>query len=130
MDPTSIVTPGRAWRKATTASTHLASGTPITAASRTAGAEVRTSWAAHDVRYHRTGTKDFHHPFVGDLTLDFEAFELPGDEGERLNVYIAPPDTASEEALNLLASWTVHDPIRNPTEVAETTAATITTEDN
>src|SRR6185436_18325904 len=33
----------------------------------------RQRWAAHDVRYHRTGTKRLHHPLVGDLTRDFEA---------------------------------------------------------
>ena len=70
----------------------------------------RQLWAAHDVRYHRTGTKRFHHPLVGDLTLDFEAFELPGDEGQRLNVYTAAPDSPAAEALGLLASWTLRAP--------------------
>ncbi|TSD99237.1 helix-turn-helix domain-containing protein [Skermania sp. ID1734] len=74
----------------------------------------RQRWASHDVRYHRTGTKRFHHPLVGDLTLDFEALELPGDEGQRLNVYTAPPGTPTAEALNLLASWTAREPV-NPT---------------
>jgi transcriptional regulator with XRE-family HTH domain len=73
----------------------------------------RQRWAAHDVRYHRTGTKRFHHPVVGDLALDFEGFDLPGDEGQRLNVYTAPPDSPSAEALALLASWTAREPIRN-----------------
>jgi transcriptional regulator with XRE-family HTH domain len=73
----------------------------------------RQRWAAHDVRYHRTGTKRLHHPLVGELTLDFEAFELPGDEGQRLNVYTAPPDSPSAEGLALLASWTSHEPIKN-----------------
>ena len=63
------------------------------------------------MRYHRTGAKRLHHPLVGDLTLDFEAFELPGDPGQRLNVYTAPPDTPSAEALGLLASWTLPQPI-------------------
>jgi hypothetical protein len=66
----------------------------------------RQLWASHDVKYHRTGVKLFHHPLVGDLTLDFEAFELPSDEGQRLNVYTAAPDTPAAEALALLASWT------------------------
>jgi transcriptional regulator with XRE-family HTH domain len=70
----------------------------------------RQLWAAHDVRYHRTGTKRLHHPLVGDLTLDFEAFELPGDEGQRLNVYTAAPDSPAAEALGLLASWTARIP--------------------
>jgi transcriptional regulator with XRE-family HTH domain len=73
----------------------------------------RQRWAAHDVRYHRTGTKRLHHPMVGDLELDFEAFELPGDEGQRLNVYTAPPDSPTSEALDLLASWTAREPIRD-----------------
>lgn len=67
--------------------------------------DFRRRWAAHDVRYHRTGRKRFHHPLVGELELDYEAFELPGDPGQRINVYTAPPDSPSEEALNLLASW-------------------------
>ena len=70
----------------------------------------RRLWAAHDVRYHRTGTKRFHHPLVGELSLDFEAFELPGDEGQRLNVYTAAPDSPAAEALGLLASWTLRVP--------------------
>ena len=28
---------------------------------------------------------------VGDLALDFEAFDLPGDEGRAENIYTAPP---------------------------------------
>jgi transcriptional regulator with XRE-family HTH domain len=71
----------------------------------------RQRWGAHDVRYHRTGTKRFHHPVVGEVTLDFEAFELPGDEGQRLNVYTAAPDSPSAEALGLLASWTARPPV-------------------
>lgn len=72
--------------------------------------DFRRRWAAHDVRYHRTGRKCFHHPLVGDLELDYEAFELSGDPGQRINIYTAPPDSAAEEALNLLASWTAREP--------------------
>jgi transcriptional regulator with XRE-family HTH domain len=72
--------------------------------------DFRHRWAAHDVRYHRTGRKRLHHPLVGDLELDYEALELPGDPGQRINVYTAPPDSPSEGALNLLASWSARDP--------------------
>ena len=41
--------------------------------------EFRTRWAAHNVRLHRTGFKDIHHPVVGDLHLSFEAMDLPAD---------------------------------------------------
>ncbi len=68
--------------------------------------EFRVRWAAHNVKFHRTGTKSLHHPVVGDLTLAYEALDLPGDNGQRILVYTAEPGSPSEEALNLLASWT------------------------
>ncbi|MEU4195461.1 helix-turn-helix transcriptional regulator [Kribbella sp. NPDC026611] len=37
--------------------------------------DFRRRWAAHDVRYHRSGRKRLHHPLVGDLELDFEALD-------------------------------------------------------
>ncbi|MFE4542883.1 helix-turn-helix transcriptional regulator [Arthrobacter sp. NPDC056727] len=67
--------------------------------------EFRSRWARHDVKYHRTGRKRLHHPIVGDLDLSFEALELPGDPGLRINVYTAEPGTPSEDALKVLASW-------------------------
>ena len=77
----------------------------------TRSARFRQRWAAHDVRYHRDGAKRLHHPLVGDLTLDFEALDLPADEGQRLNIYTAAPHTPAAEALALLASWTLRQPI-------------------
>jgi transcriptional regulator with XRE-family HTH domain len=67
--------------------------------------EFRTRWAAHNVRFHRTGYKDIHHPIVGDLHLTFEAMDLPADPGLSLVVYSAEPGSPSEDGLNLLASW-------------------------
>jgi transcriptional regulator with XRE-family HTH domain len=66
----------------------------------------RTRWAAHNVRFHRSGVKHLHHPVVGDLTLTFESMELTADAGLRLNAYSAEPGSPSQDALNLLASWT------------------------
>jgi transcriptional regulator with XRE-family HTH domain len=68
--------------------------------------EFRVLWAAHPVNLHRTGTKRFHHPVVGELTLDFERVELTGDPGQRLTFYSAEPGSPSREWLDLLASWT------------------------
>jgi transcriptional regulator with XRE-family HTH domain len=65
----------------------------------------RALWAAHNVRYHRTGVKKLHHPVVGDLELTYEAFELPADPGLTLSTYTAEPGSASADALALLASW-------------------------
>lgn len=67
--------------------------------------EFRVRWAAHNVRFHQTGVKNFHHPIVGDLSLAYEALEPPGDVGQIIFVYMAEPNSASHEALNLLASW-------------------------
>jgi transcriptional regulator with XRE-family HTH domain len=67
--------------------------------------EFRVRWASHNVKLHRTGVKRFHHPVVGDLTLDFEALDLPGDVGQTLLVYSAEPASPSAQALDLLASW-------------------------
>jgi transcriptional regulator with XRE-family HTH domain len=68
--------------------------------------EFRVRWATHNVKFHRSGTKQLHHPVVGDLTLTFEAFDLAADPGQRINVYTAEPGSPSDEALALLASWT------------------------
>jgi transcriptional regulator with XRE-family HTH domain len=65
----------------------------------------RTWWAAHNVRFHRTGVKRFRHPVVGDLTLTFEALDLAADAGLRISAYTAEPGTPSDDALKVLASW-------------------------
>ena len=65
-----------------------------------------TLWAAHDVRTHDTGTKRIDHPLVGELSLSFEAMQLVADDGLTMFVYTTEPGTTSEQALNLLASWT------------------------
>jgi transcriptional regulator with XRE-family HTH domain len=66
----------------------------------------RTWWAAHNVRYHHSGAKRLHHPVVGDLELSYEVMELAADSGLRLAIFTAQPGSRSQEALNLLASWT------------------------
>jgi transcriptional regulator with XRE-family HTH domain len=67
--------------------------------------EFRTRWAAHNVRFHNTAVKHFHHPVVGELTLSFNRLDLPADHGLTIFTYTAEPGSRSEEALNLLGSW-------------------------
>ena len=67
--------------------------------------DFRTRWAAHDVRLHRTGVKQFHHPVVGDLNLNFETMQLTADPGLTLTALSAPAGSADDDALRLLASW-------------------------
>ncbi|SFR84592.1 Helix-turn-helix domain-containing protein [Agromyces sp. CF514] len=65
----------------------------------------RERWASRDVKFHRSGLKRLHHPVVGDLDLNYESMDLPSEPGLVLNVYTAPADSASADALKLLASW-------------------------
>ncbi|MEV0615635.1 helix-turn-helix transcriptional regulator [Nonomuraea sp. NPDC050404] len=67
--------------------------------------DFRARWARHNVRLHHAGTKAYHHPAIGDLSLDYESMDLHADPGLNLTVYTAAPDTPSHDALRLLASW-------------------------
>jgi transcriptional regulator with XRE-family HTH domain len=67
--------------------------------------EFRTRWGAHNVRHHGTGSKTFHHPVVGDLTIAYEGLEMAVEPGLTLTIYAAEPGSPSEEGLRLLASW-------------------------
>jgi transcriptional regulator with XRE-family HTH domain len=71
----------------------------------TQSAEFRTRWAAHNVRLHDTGIKDFRHPVVGDITLTYNRMELAADPGQMLTIYTAEPGSKSAQALSLLGSW-------------------------
>lgn len=66
--------------------------------------EFRTRWGAHNVRRHGSGTKQFHHHEVGDLTLTYEGMELTAEPGLSFLIYTAEPGSPSEERLQLLAS--------------------------
>ena len=65
----------------------------------------RRLWGAHDVRTHGSGTKRFHHPVVGELTLAYEELAITAEPGQVLLVYTAEPGSPSAERLRLLASW-------------------------
>lgn len=67
--------------------------------------EFRTRWAAHNVRRHGSGTKNFHHHDVGDLVLTYEGMELTAEPGLSLLIYTAEAGSESQERLDLLASW-------------------------
>ncbi|MGO9975472.1 MAG: helix-turn-helix transcriptional regulator [Solirubrobacteraceae bacterium] len=67
--------------------------------------EFRTRWATHNVRFHNSGIKHFHHPVVGELSLSFNRLDLAADPGLTLFTYAAEPGSRSEDALKLLGSW-------------------------
>ncbi|MFL6138673.1 MAG: helix-turn-helix domain-containing protein [Frankiaceae bacterium] len=68
--------------------------------------EFRVRWAAHDVRYYRSGIQPFHHPLVGELTLDYDALELPADPGQTIVAYTAEAGSPAQRALDALAELT------------------------
>ncbi len=84
--------------------------------------EFRTRWGAHDVRHHGTGTKRFHHPAVGDLTLAYEGLHLAAAPGLTLTVYTAEPGSPSAQALRLLATWTATREAADPRRSSRPTA--------
>lgn len=72
--------------------------------------QFRRDWADNDVHEHRTGTKGYRHPAVGELSLQFDNLEAPGEPGLHILAYTAEPGSASAEKLVLLASWAAsHD---------------------
>ncbi|MBX6355218.1 MAG: helix-turn-helix domain-containing protein [Micromonosporaceae bacterium] len=71
--------------------------------------DFRRLWARHDVLVRTSGTKRFVHPMVGELTLGYQTFAVNGAEGQSLVAYHAEPGSASEQALQLLASLAAPD---------------------
>ncbi len=65
--------------------------------------EFRQLWSGHDVKEKGFGRKEFDHPMVGRLSLDYEALALSDGGDKMLVTYTAEPDSASAAALQLLA---------------------------
>ena len=80
----------------------------------------RALWGAHNVRTHGSGTKRFHHPVAGELTLAYEELAITAEPGLVLMVYTAEPGSPSAERLRLLASWGASE--HTPTEKHRTTS--------
>jgi MmyB-like transcription regulator ligand binding domain len=70
----------------------------------TRSAVFREDWARHDVRVHRTGPKQIHHPDVGVIDITYDVFEMPGEPGLSIVTYSVEPNTPSADRLALLAS--------------------------
>ena len=87
----------------------------------TVSEEFRTRWAAHDVRIHHNGAKQFRHPVVGALDLAYYTLDLPTEDhrGLRLTIYTAEPRSPSEDALKLLASWAATNADASPSPVTD-----------
>jgi transcriptional regulator with XRE-family HTH domain len=65
--------------------------------------EFATLWARHDVVKTMRGQMRVNHPLVGELSLDWDAYPLPGAPGPVLFVYTAEPGGPDDDRLQLLA---------------------------
>ncbi|GAX56260.1 helix-turn-helix transcriptional regulator [Streptomyces olivochromogenes] len=70
----------------------------------------RRWWAEHQVFDRSHGHKRYRHPVVGDLTIDYQAFTMPGENDQTLFLYLPAQDQASQDAWKLLASWSAQEP--------------------
>ncbi|MEO6090722.1 MAG: helix-turn-helix transcriptional regulator [Umezawaea sp.] len=78
--------------------------------------EFTSLWNSHTVRACGHSTREFRHPLVGPLTLANELLVLPDDDGQRMALFHAQPDSASEAALKLLADLHHVGTDREPSE--------------
>jgi hypothetical protein len=59
-------------------------------------------WDRYDVRAHTHGSKTFHLPDVGTLTLEYQSMQLEGFPGHRLVAHYADPGTPDHDKMVLL----------------------------
>ncbi|MHC3455970.1 helix-turn-helix transcriptional regulator [Streptomyces prasinus] len=67
--------------------------------------EFRRFWSDNKVHRRTTGTKDYRHPLVGDLTVTYQALTPVDDPDQILFVYGTEPGSPSETSLRLLSQW-------------------------
>jgi hypothetical protein len=67
--------------------------------------QFRQWWAGQLVAQRTSGTKIFHHPVAGELTLDWDVFTCATDPDQQLAVLSAEPGSPSADGLRILASW-------------------------
>ncbi|MFE0455594.1 helix-turn-helix domain-containing protein [Streptomyces sp. NPDC058914] len=78
--------------------------------------EFRALWADQRVIERTDGTKAYHHPVVGDLSVSYQAMVLAGQDDQTLFVYTTQPGSRDETALRLLATWKSSVDLSRPQE--------------
>ncbi|MFI2365498.1 helix-turn-helix transcriptional regulator [Promicromonospora sp. NPDC019610] len=71
-------------------------------------ADFRRLWARHDVRESVHGAKLIHHPRVGDIAMEWDAYPLPGNPGPVMVVFTPQPGAADDQ-LRLLGTLAGND---------------------
>lgn len=64
-------------------------------------------WQQHRVHQRTHGSKRLLHPLVGEITVQYETFTLPGDSEAAVFLYSTEAGSPSRHALDLLTSWTL-----------------------
>ncbi|MBR8740137.1 helix-turn-helix transcriptional regulator [Nocardiopsis sp. MG754419] len=72
-------------------------------------------WARQNVHSHRTGRKEFRHPDVGLVEVDFDVFEPTGDDRLWIVTYTVEPGTPSADAFALLGTLAATEEAREDT---------------
>jgi transcriptional regulator with XRE-family HTH domain len=76
--------------------------------------DFRRLWADHNVRGRTRGRKQFAHPLIGELTLDYVAMRAPDDPDMTMMIYSAPAGSEADASLRLLVSLSEHTgPVQN-----------------
>ncbi|NDK31792.1 helix-turn-helix transcriptional regulator [Nesterenkonia haasae] len=79
--------------------------TPVIRDLAEASDEFRLLWERQQVRGKTHAAKHLHHSGVGDLTLEYLAFDIPEAPGQQLIVYDAEPGTNSAQAFSMLQAY-------------------------
>jgi hypothetical protein len=70
----------------------------------------REDWADQDVHEHRTGTKVYRHPEVGEVEVTYDVFAMPGEPGLSITTYTAEEGSEAADKFALLSAWAAtHD---------------------
>ena len=84
--------------------------------------DLRRLWADHNVRGRTRGRKQFAHPLIGELTLDYVAMRAPDDPDMTMMIYSASAGSDADASLRLLLSLAGQPgPIQHSTGLAATT---------
>ncbi|MEV5385315.1 helix-turn-helix domain-containing protein [Streptomyces sp. NPDC052721] len=101
-----IAEAGVAWLRATAGAAAEHPRLAELVAELSGDAEFHRLWSRFDVRDKANDTKRLHHPLVGDLTLNYQVFDVDGAPGQHLFTYQAEPGSPSERALARLRELT------------------------
>lgn len=69
----------------------------------------RRHWADRDVHEHRSGTKVYRHPEVGELEVSYDVFEMAGEPGLSMSTFAVVEGSVSASRLAQLAAWAAGD---------------------